>query len=52
MCALPYVYVAGIYLEEEVGNDAIGDEDTFGSEVKGVIALGELTSVEVFACSL
>lgn len=52
MCALPYVYVAGIYLEEEVGDDAIGDEDTFGSKAKGIIALGELTSAEVFACGL
>ena len=52
MCALPYVYVAGIYLEEEVGDDAIGYEDTFGREAKGIIALGELTSVEVFACGL
>gem|GEM_PF-6429508 len=40
------------YLEEEVGDDAVGDEDTFGSEAKGIIALGELTSVEVFACCL
>ena len=30
MCALPYVYVAGIYLEEEVGDDAVGDKDTWG----------------------
>ena len=52
MCALPYVYVAGIYLEEEVGDDAVGDKDTFGSEAKGIIAVGELTSAEVFACSL
>jgi len=52
MCALPYVYVAGIYLEEEVGDDAVGDEYTFGSEAKAIIALGELASEEVFACGL
>ena len=52
MCALPYVYVAGASLDEEVGDDAVGDKDTFGSEAKGIIAVGELTSVEVFACGL